>query len=136
MTSNRNYIKSEIDEDIDELALIAVNNEPKTYKEAINSADNTTWFNSMKREIDDLYAQNTWSLVYLPPNRKALKGRWVYKIKTDHNNNIITYKARWVVKGYSQVLGLDYKETFSNTSRPKLYRLLFSLIAYYNWEIK
>jgi hypothetical protein len=52
-------------------------------------------------EIDQLEKQKTWNIVDLPPNRKALKTRWVYKIKTDQDNQIIKYKARWVVKGFT-----------------------------------
>jgi hypothetical protein len=37
----------------------------------------------MEVEINQLKLQKTWDLVKLPPNRKALKGRWVYKIKTN-----------------------------------------------------
>ena len=54
----------------------------------------------MKSEIDELELQNTWNLVELPPNKTYLRGRWVYRIKTDLNNNIIKYKLRWVVKGF------------------------------------
>ena len=39
----------------------------------------------MGDEMDQLKKQKTWNLVDLPPNRKALKTRWVYKIKTDQN---------------------------------------------------
>ena len=46
----------------------------------------------MNLEVEELIAQNTWTLVKIPPNRKTIKGKWVYKIKTD--NDIIRYKAR------------------------------------------
>jgi hypothetical protein len=90
----------------------------------------------MQEEINQLTKQNTWDLVDLPNNRKALKGRWVYKIKTDQNNNIIKYKARWVVKGYNQIYGLDYLDTFANTTRIEAIRLLLFLAADKNLEIK
>jgi hypothetical protein len=86
-------------------------------------------------EIDQLKKQKTWNIVDLPPNRKALRTRWVYKIKTDQNNEIIKYKARWVVKGFSQQYGIDYEETFANTCRPEVYKMLLYLAAYHNWEI-
>ena len=56
-------------------------------------------------EIDQLEKQKTWDIVDLPPNRKAVKTRWMYKIKTDQDNQIIKYKARWVVKGFTQQYG-------------------------------
>jgi hypothetical protein len=74
--------------------VININNKPNTYKEAINSVNNKEWQKAMEIEIEELNKQNTWDLTTLPNNRTALKGRWIYKIKTDLNNNIIKYKAR------------------------------------------
>ena len=53
-------------------------------------------------------------------------------MKTDSKGDIIKYKARWVVQGYSQVLGIDYLETFSTTYRPEVYRLILILSVYLN----
>ena len=140
--ANRNNIISintyidNLESSEDELALIVNNNnEPNSYKEAVNSPNKKEWQEAMNIEIKQLNKQNTWELVQLPSNRTSLKGRWVYKIKTDKDNKIIKYKARWVVKGYNQLYGIDYEETFANTYRPEIYRLLFALAAYYNWEI-
>ena len=106
-----------------------------SYREAIKSPDWPNWQTAMGVEIDQLEKQKTWNIVDLPLNRKALKTRWVYKIKTDQNNQIIKYKARWVVKGFSQQYGIDYEETFANTCRPEVYKMLLYLAAYHNWEI-
>ena len=48
----------------------------------------------MQSEIDQLESQETWDLTEYKPNLNVLKGRWVYKIKTDKNNNLLKYKAR------------------------------------------
>ena len=90
----------------------------------------------MASEIKDLEKLNTWTLVDLPKERKALKGRWVYKTKRDPNGNFIKFKSRWVVKGFKQVLGIDFDETFSNTCRPETWRSLFYKAAYFDWEIE
>ena len=91
--SRQNQYSELEDDDIDELALLGTNqNELRSYKEAIKSTDWPNWQTAMGIEMDQLKKQKTWDLVDLPPNRKALKIRWVYKIK---------YKARWVVKGFS-----------------------------------
>tara|TARA_R110002060_G_scaffold434_1_gene1057 strand:- start:413 stop:847 length:435 start_codon:yes stop_codon:yes gene_type:complete len=114
----------------DDLALIInVNNEINMYQQVINSIDTGNWLNFTKLEIDELELQNIWNLVELPFNRIYLRGKWVYKIKPDINNNITKYKSRWVVKGF------DYLETFSATCRPESYRLIFILVMFYKWKL-
>ena len=57
-------------------------------------------------------------LTMAKPNREILGGKWVYTIKSGPNNEE-TYKARYVAKCYSQVLGVDCHETFALTARTK-----------------
>ncbi|KAI0992610.1 hypothetical protein K3495_g15575, partial [Podosphaera aphanis] len=129
-------IISNAEDEVDELALFFnVNKEPNTYKQAIMSEKNSEWQKDMKAEIDELVCQNTWELTELPKNKVPLRGRWVYKLKTDLNDEIIKYKARWVVKGFNQVPGADYSETFSSTCRPESYRLIFMLAIHNNWSL-
>ena len=132
-SNNNNYSNSE-----DKLALITSKDrfEPTTYLEASNSKESKNWLKACLLEINQLEEQETWDLVDLPTNRKALKGRWVFKIKEDSNNNITKYKARWVIKGFSQKFGLDYLETFANTTRIEIIRLLLFLAAYLDLEIE
>jgi Reverse transcriptase (RNA-dependent DNA polymerase) len=51
-------------------------------------------------------------LVDLPSDWQAIAGKWVYCIKHDHNGTITKHKARLVVKGCSQIPGIDFMETF------------------------
>ena len=122
--------------EVDDLILVItnINKEPTTYTKAIKGPDSDNWLKAMKAEVVELEAQKTWDLVDLPNNREALGGRWVYKIKTNAKNKIVKYKARWVVQGFNQILGIDYLETFSTTCRPESYRLVFLLALYNKWE--
>ena len=114
---------------------VDISTDPNSYKEAINGTDSQNWQKAMEREIQELKDQKTWTLTKLPSNRKALKGRWVYKTKTNPYGAILRYKARYVVKGYLQQFGIDYSDTFANTIRPNIYRALFYLTAEKDWEI-
>ena len=126
------------DDSIDELALLMTSLDirlPTTYKQAIESSEKEHWIQAMQAEIDELGKQNTWKLVQLPPKREALRGRWVYTVKTDSNNIITKYKARYVVQGFNQTLGLDYIDTFSTTCRPETYRAIFVIALFNKWPI-
>ncbi|KAL6461003.1 hypothetical protein MHYP_G00309690 [Metynnis hypsauchen] len=101
---------------------------PQTYKEAVTSPVANRWKKDMREEMSTFRENNTFSLVPLPEGRRTVGGRWVYALKEDDKGNE-TYKARYVAKGYSQVQGLDYSETFSPTANLTSLRVLIQLAA-------
>ena len=70
----------------------------------------------MEEEISSLKENDTYVLTTLPPDKKCIGGRWVFDVKHGSNNEP-KYKARYVAKGFSQIVGADYKETFAPTAR-------------------
>ena len=87
---------------------------PQTYEEA---SGYPRWQKNMKEGSSSLQKSNTWELVDLPPGRKLVQCKWVYKTKFDADGSPLKYKARLVAKGYSQVHGIDYNETFAPVKR-------------------
>ena len=67
----------------------------------------------MADEIKALEEQGTWEHVDLPPGKKALGSKWVYKEKYDEHGHLQRLKARLVIFGHHQIEGLDYNETFA-----------------------
>ena len=59
----------------------------------------------------------------------------VFKRKTYVDGNITVYKPRLVAKGFQQVQGVDYDETFSPIAMLKLVRIMLAIAAFYNYEI-
>ena len=53
-----------------------------------------------------------WTLVDLPDDRQAIENKWIFRKNTDTDGNVTVYKARLVEKGFRQVQGVDYDETF------------------------
>ena len=90
---------------------------PITYEEAVNSDDAPQWKAAMEKEMQALRDNDTWEVKSLPPQRNEVKGRWVYTLKQSKEPGKIQYKARYVAKGFSQIQGVDYDETYSPTTR-------------------
>lgn len=65
----------------------------------------------MKEEMNSLTENDTFTLTPLPRGKQAVGGCWVYAVKESPHGSE-TCKARYVAKGYGQVEGTDYKETF------------------------
>jgi len=53
--------------------------------------------------------------------------RWVFKVKRDSDRSVERFKAKIVAKGYSQIEGLDYDETFAPVTRYDSLRLIITL---------
>jgi Reverse transcriptase (RNA-dependent DNA polymerase) len=76
-----------------------------------------------------------WDLVDLPDWIKPVKNKWVFKRKTDINGNLTVYKARLVVKGFTQVKEIDYDETFSPVAKFQSIRILLAIATFHDYKI-
>ncbi|MCO5548733.1 hypothetical protein L7F22_002194 [Adiantum nelumboides] len=59
----------------------------------------------MQSEYDALIENDTWTLCDLPPGKKAIGTKWVYKLKHKPDGEIDCYKARLVANGYAHQKG-------------------------------
>ena len=73
--------------------------------------------------------------VKIPPNRKIINSKWVFKIKRGPNGEINKYKAHLVAKGYTQIEGLNYTDTFAPVTKFTTIRSLLVLAAQHNLEV-
>ena len=67
--------------------------------------------------------------------RKLVQCKWVYKTKFAADGSPLNYNARLVAKGYSQVHGIDYNETFSPVENMDSMRLALAIEASRQWEV-
>jgi len=58
---------------------------------------------------------------------------WIFAIKVGHNDTIDCLNARLVPKGYTQIFGLDYGDTFSLMAKMASVRLFIAMTALQQW---
>ncbi|GJT44816.1 putative RNA-directed DNA polymerase [Tanacetum coccineum] len=86
-----------------------------------------------REKMEALYEINSWDLVELPKNMKAIGSKWAYKIKHKPTGEIDRYKARLVANGFNQREGIDYEETFSPVVKMGTVKCLISLTIQNGW---
>uniref|UniRef100_A0A2N9GUK4 Reverse transcriptase Ty1/copia-type domain-containing protein n=1 Tax=Fagus sylvatica TaxID=28930 RepID=A0A2N9GUK4_FAGSY len=106
------------------LSALLASTEPKGFKSA---AKNPAWLNAMDEEIQALQSNHTWILVPRPTNTNIVGSKWVFRTKYLPDGFIERLKARLVTKGYTQVPGLDYTDTFSPVIKATTVRVVLSL---------
>ena len=104
---------------------------PKTFRSALADPN---WRAAME-EHAALLQNHTWDLVPRPPRANIVSGKWVYKHKFQSDGSLERYKARWVLRGFTQRPGVDYHETFSPVVKPATVRTVLSLALSQDWPI-
>jgi hypothetical protein len=121
---------------VDKLNLSAVHSSispiPKTYRTALHDPH---WRAAMSEEYSALLENHTWSLVPRPAGANIVSGKWIYKHKFGSDGGLARYKARWVVRGFSQQPGIDYDETFSPVVKPATIRVVLSIAVSCAWPV-
>jgi len=89
----------------------------------------------MTNEYKALIDNNTWELVPRPNNVHVIHCMWIYRHKFHANGTLERYKARLVINGKSQQIGVDCDETFSPVVKPTTIRTVLSLAVSRSWQI-
>ncbi|KAG8485182.1 hypothetical protein CXB51_021375 [Gossypium anomalum] len=88
------------------------------------------------KEYKALLKNNTWDLVPLPENRRAVGCKWVFKLKHKLDGTIARYKGHLVVKGHLQEPGIDFQDTFSPIVKPTTIRVFLTLAVKFGWQLR
>ena len=66
---------------------------------------------SHEERNDGSRKNDTWDLIVLPPEKKAVGYQWLYTEKLNPDGSLAHVKARLVAKWYFQVYEMDYQDT-------------------------
>jgi hypothetical protein len=88
--------------------------EPTYFEEA---KKDEFWNKATVKELDQIEKNYTWQLVPRPKDKNVINTKWVYMNKLNEDGQVASNKSRLVCKGYAQVEGVDFEETFASIAR-------------------
>ncbi|KAG5458578.1 MAG: reverse transcriptase (RNA-dependent DNA polymerase)-domain-containing protein, partial [Olpidium bornovanus] len=100
--------------------------EPRNYDEAQKSP---VWREAIDWELAAHAAHGTWDpkAVPLPAGRFAISCKWIFKAQRHADGSFKKYKARLVARGFTQLTGVDFTETFAPVMRLATLRVCLAL---------
>jgi hypothetical protein len=115
-----------------ELMSHIIDSKPSSYEEAVCQQ---VWKDAMMEEYQSIMKNDVWEIVLRPEGKSMVNSKWIYKIKHATYGSIEKYKARFVVRGFSQKEGVDYEETFSLVTRYTSIRTIIYLASIMGWRL-
>ena len=109
-----------------------VETEPSSFEEALQQP---IWVDAMVEEYDSIVRNSVWDVVPRSENNSIVSSCWLYKVKEAANGSVDKHKVRFFARGFSQVKGIDYDETFAPVARYTSTRLMLALSAQMGWKI-
>jgi hypothetical protein len=89
---------------------------------------------AMQKELNNFKWNEVWSLVQRP-KQNVVGTKWVFRKKQDEHGVVTRNKAWLAAKGYSQVKGLDFNETFAPVARLEPIRILLSYATHHDFKL-
>jgi hypothetical protein len=92
------------------------------------------WVVEMQEELNNFTMNEVWNLVPCP-GQNVVGIKWVFRNKQDEHGVVTRNKAWLVAKGYSQVEGLDFDETYAPVARLESIRILLAYPTYHGFKL-
>jgi hypothetical protein len=89
----------------------------------------------MHEELENFERNQVWTLVDPPRDVNVIGTKWVFRNKQGGDGEVVRNKARLVAQLYSQVEGLDFKETFAHVARLEAIRILLAFATFKGFKL-
>jgi hypothetical protein len=109
-----------------------IDSEPTCHGEA---SGEQVWKDSMTEEYRSILKNDVWDVVPRPEGKFVVTSKWIYKIKHAANGSIKKYKAIFLARGFSQIEGVDYDDTFAPLARYTSIRSIIALVSSMGWKV-
>jgi hypothetical protein len=94
------------------------------------------WCAAVEEEYGALISNGTWELVPRPQGSNIITGKWFFMHKLCADGTLDHYKARRVLRGFTQRPGVDYDETFSPVVKSVIVQTVLATAVSCNWPIQ
>ena len=86
-----------------------------TYKGILkgDKEEKDTWDKAMVKELTSLADLGSFQMVNMPRGTSVLQSTWEFRRKRYPDGSLKTYKARFCVRGYQQIQGVDVFDTYA-----------------------
>jgi hypothetical protein len=106
--------------------------EPKNFNQA-SKGDH--WVKAMNDELDQIEKKNTWDMVHRPEGKNIIGSKWIFKNKLNEQGQVFRNKERLVCKGYAQIEGLDFDETFAPVAILETIRIFLAYACHKRFKV-
>jgi hypothetical protein len=94
------------------------------------------WRVAMEDEYGALVSNRTWELVSQPRGSNVVTDKWVFTHKLHADGSFDHYKARWVLRGFTQRPRVYYNETFSSVVKPVTVYMVLAIAVSRDWTVQ
>ncbi len=102
----------------------------------MNYSSREEWLKIMKNENKFLLINEIWKLINLFKDRRVFRDKWIYKIKRKKHDEILRYKARWIIRDFEQIEELNYTKTFVSMIKFMNYKTMYIIMIVNDWKIE
>jgi Reverse transcriptase (RNA-dependent DNA polymerase) len=98
------------------------------------SHESNQWQDAVRTEFKNIVDRNVWKIIDRKDMKKDIRPlgtKWVMKVKNDGR-----YRARLVVQGFTQIPGIDFKESHAPVANDVTICLLLSLSITNKWAVQ
>jgi hypothetical protein len=100
---------------------------PNSYSEAMTCLD--IWEKPIAKELAVMDEWNVQDVIDPPTNARLVQTHWTFANKCDGDGNLTSRKARLIVKGFMQIPGGDFFETYTSVVQYELLHMNLALTA-------
>ncbi|PIL34675.1 transcription factor [Ganoderma sinense ZZ0214-1] len=133
-------VEEMLKEEVDGIAMAAAQAQeegldPASLAEAKRRPEWPRWEEAMKEEMEALAKHGTWRVERPPLGTNIVSCRWVFHAKKDASGNISRYRARLVARGFSQIPGTDFFDTYAPVAKTASIRTVLAFAARHDLEV-